>query len=167
MMGLLNPSYVVCQQFGSSQQEPSKAPEKKRNAIDFLYVASLPILTGATALDGFTTAQCMDHPTEASRADGTPLANYHCYEVGASRYFGGTGAFSAPAEDSLFNSGVALLSRRLARRGKWWKVAAVALNLAKAGANAEGGIHNMVVASRVDKQIRLKTGYQGAIIWSH
>jgi len=135
VMGLLNSSHVICQQLGGLQPELRKAPEKKRNAIDRWYVASLPILSGATALDAFTTAHNLDHPTVASRADGSLLATYRCTEDGASRYFGGTGPVSASAENSLFNFGVTLLSRRLARRGGWWKVAAVTLNLAKAGAN--------------------------------
>ena len=166
VMGLLNSSHVFAQLGDSQQAELEKAPEKKKGAIDHWYVASLPILSGATALDAFTTAHNLDHPTVASRVDGTFLANCHFREDGVSRLFGGTGAFSAPAENTLFNFGVTLLSRRLARRGGWWKVAAVTLNLAKAGANVEGGVHNMIAASRVDQQVRLETSYRGVIVWS-
>jgi hypothetical protein len=117
-------------------------------------------------VDVFTTVHNLDHPTTAYREDGTFLTNYYVVETGWTRYFGDRSPGAASVANSALNAGVMMLSRRLYRRGGRWRFAALALVLAKAGANLDGGIRNERFSESIDHRVQLATGYKGVVLWS-
>jgi hypothetical protein len=165
-MGLVSPTHAIAQV--QTQDDLPRAPEKKKpDTIDFLHKWVSPtVLSAATSVDVYTTAHNLDHPTVAYREDGTFLTNYYVVEKGWARCFGNRSPFAASFANASLNAGVMVLSDRLYLRGGRWRIAALALVLAKAGANLDGGIQNERFLGSIDQRVRLETGYRGVILWS-
>jgi hypothetical protein len=164
VMGLISLSHAIAQT--QTRDDLPSAPRKKSDTIDFLYRASPVVLSAATTLDMVSTVRGLDHPTVAYREDGSVLTNYVVVEKGWARCFGNRNVLAATTANIALNAGVMMLSRRLYLRGGRWRIAALGLVLVKAGANFEGGIQNERLLANVDQQVRLSTGYAGAILWS-
>src|SRR5258708_28155643 len=62
-------------------------PQRESRKLDFLFKASNAYLLGGTAFDMATTAQGINHPTIASRTDGSVLTMYHGTEAGWATIF--------------------------------------------------------------------------------
>ena len=142
-------------------------PDEQARKFRTAYRASRVFLYGATVFDASTTVQVMNHPTIASRPDGSVIARYHGTETGWASYFGKQNTFAAVTANVGLNVGVDWLSRRMYRRGGKWRMAAIGLNLAKGTGNLVCGIHNIRTDAGVDRRIRMATGYRGPISWSH
>jgi hypothetical protein len=165
--GLVSPMHAIAQ-VQTQEDLPTHILKKKPDKLDFFYTKVAPtVLSAATTADVFTTVRGLDHPTVAYRPDGSVLTNYYVVETGWARYFGDRSPFAASTANVILNLGVMDLSHRLYLRGGRWRVAALALVLAKAGANFEGGIHNERYLAGIDSDVRRSTGYYtGAILWS-
>lgn len=165
--GLVNPMHVIAQ-VQTQEDLKTHALKKRPDKIDFFYTKAAPtLLSAATTVDVFTTVRGLDHPTVAYRPDGTVLANYYVVEKGWARFLGDRSPFAASTANVLLNLGVMDLSHRLYLRGGRWRVAAIVLVLAKAGANIDGGIQNERYFAGIDSDVRRSTGYYtGAILWS-
>jgi hypothetical protein len=66
----------------------------------------------------------------------------------------------------LLNAGIAELSYRWYRRGGRWRIAAIALDGAKATDSLVAGIRNNQLNASLDKRVSNLTGYRGVIVWS-
>jgi hypothetical protein len=164
-MGLISLPHAIAQI--QTQEDLPRPPEKKKSdAIDFLFKASPVILSAATSVDLYTTTHGLDHPTVAYREDGSFLTNYYVVEKGWARCFGERSPFAASVANSTLNAGIMMLSRRLYLRGGRWRIAALALVLAKAGTNLDGGIQNERFLGSIDQRIQVATGYKGVVLWA-
>ena len=149
-------------------QGVSKKSTKEDRRLNFLYGLSKDYLAAGTGLDMTTTVQILNHPTMASRPDGTILERYYGVETGWAGCLGRRNTFAAVGANMVLNAGVELLSRNLYRRGGHWRTLAIAVNVLKGTDNALAGIHNVRYRSDIDRQIRAASGgYTGAIVWSH
>lgn len=144
----------------------SLVSEKKSDKIGLLYRVSSGYLSAATALDGFSTARVLSHPTMAYREDGSFLARYQGKEVGWAKMFGERNTFAAVGANAALNFGLSMLSQRLYRRGGHWRILAIGLNVLKGTDNLAAGVHNIRYNAGVDTQVQLATGYRGQIRWS-
>lgn len=143
-------------------------PKKEDRKLNFLYRASDIYLSVGTALDATSTVRILDHPTVASRPDGTVLARYYGLETGWASCFGRQNASAVVAANVALNVGINLLSRRLYRRGGRWRILAITVNVLKGTDSLVAGIHNVRRNADVDRQIRVAAGgYSGPIVWSH
>lgn len=133
----------------------------------FAFKASELFFAGATAFDMTTTVRSLDHPTIALRSDGTPIAHYDGVEKGWAGIFGRRDPYTAVAANVILNAGIDRFSRRLYTRGGRWRALSYGMVLSKGALNMLAGAGNIRHDSRIDAQVRLATGYQGAITWVH
>jgi hypothetical protein len=141
-------------------------PEKKKlDRIDFFYMASEGYLAGGTWFDARTTTGGLHHPTMAYRSNNTFLMRYEVTEDGWAGCLGKRDAFTASTANILLNVGIAELSHRWYRRGGRWRIAAIALNGAKATDSLVAGIRNRQLNASIDQRVSTLTGYRGVIVW--
>src|SRR5690348_9756487 len=112
-MSVMNSSQAIAQ-----TQELFSAPEgKKADKVDFFYKVSKGALIGGSALDIWSTAHLMGHPTLASRPNGTEITRYYGVETGWARIFGQRNTFAATTANAALDLGTELFARKLYRRG--------------------------------------------------
>jgi hypothetical protein len=160
-IGLAGPSSVVAQQI----QEDGLRLKEGMHKTTLFDKASRSYLVGGITLDAVSTFRLMDHPTKAYREDGSFLATYHGIETGWARCFGARNKFAAISANVALDAGIDMLSRKIYRRGGRWRILANGLTVLKGTGNMADGIHNMRFDP--DRSVRMATGYQGQIIWSH
>jgi hypothetical protein len=118
-------------------------------------------------MDAYTTSRGLQLPTMAYRSNGTFLMRYAVTENGWAKCLGDRDAFAASGANVFLNLGVAEVSRRWYRRGGRWRIAAVALEGAKATDSLIAGVRNERISANVDSRVRTLTGYRGVVVWRH
>ncbi len=167
MVGMfaLSIAHTQAQQF---QQGVLRKPKEESGKLDRLYKVSEWTLGVGTTLDGLSTARALDHPTVALRTDGTVLARFYSVEEGwAGPVVGRRNTNAVVLANVLLNVGVRQLSRNLYRRGGKWRLLAIGLNVWKATDSTTAAVGNFRFCAGINDRLRVTTGYQGKIIWSH
>lgn len=159
-MSLIHSSHA----FAQTEDMPDE-PESNTDQVSVTYRVSDVYLAVGTMLDMTSTVRLMGHPTIAYRGDGSVLTHYHGIEAGWARVFGDRNEFTAVAANVGLNVGLNLLSRKIYRRGGYWRVLAIGMNVLKGTDNLVAGIHN--IRYNADRNVRSVTGYSGPIHWSH
>lgn len=113
-----------------------------------------------------TTIQGLSHPTTAYRSDDIFLTHYYVVESGWAGCFGKRDIATAVAANVMLNVGIDWFSRRLYARGGRWRVLAFGALLAKGTSSMIAAGSNIQNNERIDRNVRLATGYQGRILWS-
>jgi hypothetical protein len=142
---------------------PKAAPVKKTSAT---FKASEFYLAGGTAFDMTTTVRGLGHPTTACMGNGTPLTQYYVKETGWAGFLGSRDAFTAVAANVFLNYEIDRYSRKLYLRGGHWRAVGIGALLAKGTLNVIAAGNNIRNDERIDRQVRLATGYNGQIVWS-
>jgi hypothetical protein len=142
-------------------------PQKENRKLDFLFKASNAYLLGGTTFDMVTTVQGINHSTVASRTDGSVLATYHGREAGWARMFGARNTGAVVAANVGLAVATSFVATKLYRKGGYWRILGIGLNLYKGTDSFMSGAHNMGVMANIDHSVRQRTGYGGRIIWSH
>jgi hypothetical protein len=164
---LVCPLHIQAQTTDLVDEVRPKEPERKKpDKIDFLHWASRGYLVAGTWLDASTTANGLNRPTMAYRADNTFLMQYTVTEDGWASFLGRRDAFTAVSANVLLNVGVERFSNRLYLRGGRWRYVAIGLLVAKATSNLVAGINNERLQTGIDGHVRQLTGYRGVIVWS-
>jgi hypothetical protein len=140
---------------------------KSIRRIDFTHLALDGYFAGGTWMDAYTTSRGLQLPTMAYRSNGTFLMRYAVTENGWAKCLGDRDAFAASGANVFLNLGVAEVSRRWYRRGGRWRIAAVALEGAKATDSLIAGVRNERISANVDSRVRTLTGYRGVVVWRH
>ena len=65
------------------------------------------------------------------------------------------------------NAATSFVALKLYRKGGYWRILGIGLNLYKGTDSLMSGVHNMGVMANIDQSVRFRTGYGGRIIWSH
>jgi hypothetical protein len=164
---LMNPTRAIAQIELTLPEAPLVVHVEKVRKTDFLYLGSQAFLGAGTMMDMKSTVDGLNHPTVASRQNGMFLTNYYARETGWAGVFGQKNTNGVVAANVLLSTGFDLLDRRLYRRGGKWRIVAITLNFAKGLDNGMSAFHNIGVNKDIDKHVRLQTGYNGRIIWSH
>ena len=141
-------------------------PEQAQKKPSFVFRASEFYLAGGTAFDMTTTVRGLDHPTTALRSDGAFLSHYYVVEKGWAGFLGRRDAFTAVSANVLLNVGIDRFSHRLYARGGRWRAIAIGTNVLKGTFNALAAGSNIRSDERIDRKVRLATGYGGRIVWS-
>jgi hypothetical protein len=113
-----------------------------------------------------TTARGLDHSTTAYRSDGSFLTHYYVKETGWAGFLGNRDAFTAVGANVFKNVLMDRYSRRLYARGGRWRTLAFGMNILQGTLNSIAAGNNIRSNERIDRQVRLATGYGGAIVWS-
>jgi len=167
-MGLVNSSPANSQTLFSLEngrpRMPSAGPVKKTS---FAFKASEFCLIGGTAFDMTTTVEGLDHPTTALRSDRTFLTRYYVVEKGWAGFLGRRDAVTAVAANAFLNAGIDRFSRRLYARGGRWRTVGFGVNVLKGTLSSIAAGNNIRNDERIDRTVRLATGYQGKILWAH
>ena len=103
----------------------------------------------------------------ANRSDGSFLVHYYVRETGWAGFLGNRDAFTAVGANVFKSVLMDRFSRRLYARGGRWRTAAFGLNIAQTVLSLVAAGNNIRFDGRIDRQVRLATGYQGLIVWSH
>jgi hypothetical protein len=156
-----------CQSMFSLGQDRTEVPKAEQTKkVRFVFRASELWLAGGTAFDMTTTARSLDHPTTAYMSNGTFLTHYYVKETGWAGFLGDRDAFTAVGANVLLNAGIDRYSRKLYSRGGRWRTVGIGVLLAKGTLNAIAAGSNIRNGDRIDRQVRMATGYKGQIIWS-
>ena len=167
-MGLASSLPANSQTFFSLENGRIKIPEAKpAQKTSFAFKASEFYLAGGTALDMTTTVDGsgLGHPTAAYRSDGSFLTHYYVVETGWAGFLGRRDPFTAVAANVVMNAGIDRFSRRLYARGGRWKALGIGVLLAKGTLSSIAAGNNIRTGERIDRQVRLATGYRGQIVW--
>jgi hypothetical protein len=167
--GLTNPSPANPQSMFSLEKERAEIPKAeqvpKRTSLAFK--ASELFLFSGTAFDMTTTVKGLDHPTSAYTSEGKFLTHYYVEETGWAGFLGRRDAFTAVGANVFKNVLMDRYSRRLYARGGRWRTLAFGMNILQGTLNSIAAGNNIRSDDRIDRKVRLATGYRGAIIWSH
>ena len=167
VMGLTNLSPANSQSmfpFIRSTAEIPKAKPVQKTSLAFK--GSELFLASGTAFDMTTTARGLNHPTTAYRSDGSFLTQYYVNETGWAGFLGKRDAFTAVGANVFKNVLVDRYSRRLYARGGRWRTLAFGINILQGVINSVAAGSNIRSDERIDRKVRLATGYGGRIVWS-
>ena len=142
---------------------PKAVPVKKTS---FAFKASEIYLAGGTAFDMTTTVSGLDHSTTACMSNGTPLTHYYVKETGWAGFLGARDPWTAVAANVFLNYEIDRYSRKLYLRGGHWRAVGIGALLVKGTLNTIAAGNNIRGDERIDRQVRLATGYNGQIVWS-
>ncbi len=167
-MGISPPRIRAQDQYSWQKGDYWKPKEEKKPAtrLDRLYRVSGWYLNAGTTLDAATTFQQLNRPTIARREDNTFLMRYPSAELGWARCFGNRNTGAAVGANVALNAGIALLSRRIYRKGGRWRYLALGLNVLRGTQSFGAGIGNLEYGNSIDGRVRQAAGYSGRIIWS-
>jgi hypothetical protein len=168
VMGLTNPLPANSQSvfpFMRGRAEIPKAEPVQKTSFSFK--ASELFLASGTAFDMTTTVRGLDHPTSAYRSDGMLLTHYYVEETGWAGFLGRRDMFTAVGANVIKNALIDRYSRRLYSRGGRWRTVAFGMNILQGTLNSIAAGNNICSDERIDRQVRLATGYGGRIVWSH
>jgi hypothetical protein len=167
-MSLMNSSpSAKCQSMFSPEQDRAEVPRaamvKKTSAA---FKASEIYLAGGTAFDMTTTIKGLGHSTTAYMSNGTPLTHYYVKETGWAGCLGERDPWTAVAANVFLNYEIDRYSRKLYLRGGHWRAVGIGALLVKGTLNTIAAGNNIRNDERIDRQVRLATGYNGRIVWS-
>ena len=166
-MNVTNSSSANSQTLVSPGVSRKVSGAKQVPKTSFAFRASELYLAGGTAFDMTTTIQGLSHPTTAYRSNDTFLTHYYVVESGWAGCFGKRDIVTAVTANVMLNVGVDWLSRRLYARGGHWRVLAFGALLTKGTFSMIAAGSNIQNNERIDRNVRLATGYRGTILWSH
>jgi hypothetical protein len=167
-MGLITPSPANSQSMFPFMMGRAKIPKAEQvpKKTSLAFKASELFLASGTAFDMTTTVWSLDHPTTAYRSDGSFLAHYYVKETGWAGFLGRRDAFTAVGANVFKNVVIDRYSRRLYARGGRWRTLALGMNILQGTFNSLAAGNNIRSYERIDRQVRLATGYPGPIDWS-
>jgi|GEM_PF-2447007 hypothetical protein len=164
LVNLASPTRAYAQ-LQSLPDDPSfSRPVEKVPKRDFLHWVAEAYFVGGTMADMKTTGDGLQHPTNAYTTSGKFLMQYTVRETGWASFLGSRNTFGVTSANVLLNTGVDALGRRL--YGRHRRIALLVL-AAKATGNWWDASHNMKVLGNIDKNVRLQTGYPGALVWAN
>jgi len=167
-MGIVAPSPANSQSMFSLGMERAKIPKAEQvPKTSFAFKASELFLSSGTAFDMTTTVRSLDHPTTAYRSDDSFLTHYYVKETGWAGFLGNRDAFTAVGANVVKNFLIDRYSRRLYARGGRWRTVAFGMNILQGTLSSIAAGNNIRSDERIDRQVRLATGYRGLIVWSH
>jgi hypothetical protein len=169
VMGLTNPSPANSQSMFSLGWNRAEIPKAEQvpKKTSLAFKGSELFLASGTAFDMTTTARGLGHPTSAYTSGGKFLTHYYVEETGWAGFLGKRDAFTAVGANAFKNVLMDRYSRRLYSRGGRWRIAAFGMNILQGTFNSVAAYKNIRSDERIDKQVRLATGYRGAIVWAH
>jgi hypothetical protein len=167
-MGVITPLSANPQSMFSLERGRAEIPkaEQVSKGTSLAFKASELFLFSGTAFDMTTTVKGLDHPTIAYTSEGKFLTHYYVEETGWAGFLGKRDAFTAVGANVFKNVLMDRYSRRLYTRGGRWRTLAFGMNIAQATFNSIAAGNNIRSDERIDKQVRLATGYRGLIVWS-